>query len=548
MTSAPWTPHSFASFLSIAALLLACSLASGLATGEVIETVRCDTTAGPFVAEVHPSWSPNGAKRFLGLVKDGFFDNSPLFRVIPGFLVQFGISLDYNKNEKWKENILDDPHPFNVDMKKGIMAFAGYGKDSRNTQVWVGYEGCARLGKDPWETPFAEVISGYENTECFYSGYGGSPSQGRMKSREGKNLTASDSIDIKAEIVTVRCDTTAGPFVAEVHRSWSPHGAARFLYLVEDGFFDNSPLFRVIPGFLVQFGISLNYTKNEEWERNIFDDPHPANVTMKKGIMAFAGYGKDSRNTQVWVGYEGCTNLGKSPWETPFAQVISGYENTKKFYSGYGDRPSQGRMKDRDGKNLTASDSIDIKAENVAVQCDTTVGPFVAEVHRSWSPHGAARFLYLVEDGFFDNSPLFRVIPGFLVQFGISLNYTKNEKWGRNIWDDPHPANVTMKKGIMAFAGSGKDSRNTQVWVGYAGCTHLGKSPWETPFAQVISGYENTEDFYSGYGGKVSQGSLKGRHAVKYVEDNFPYLSMINRCYLVPNQKLTAVRSSVGQI
>eukprot|EP00798_Chlamydomonas_sp_ICE-L_P012030 gene12030-15132_t len=195
------------------------------------------------------------------------------------------------------------------------------------------------------------------------------------------------------------------------------------------------------------------------------------------------------------------------------------------------------------------------------VRCDTTVGPFIAEVHPSWSPNGAKRFLDLVKDGFYDNSPLFRVIPGFLVQFGISLNSTANQKWKDNIADDPHPFNVDMKKGIMAFAGYGKDSRNTQVdmkkgimafagygkdsrntqvWVGYAGCTGLGQSPWETPFAEVVHGYENTETFYSGYGGAVDQGCLK-MEGQEYVKDNFPYLSMIHQCYLTENRKQTAV-------
>jgi peptidyl-prolyl cis-trans isomerase A (cyclophilin A) len=71
---------------------------------------------GDWVIEVHPSWSPNGAKRYLDLVKDKFYDGVPLFRALPGFLVQFGISMDPAMNNKWKETIEDDPFPFNVSL------------------------------------------------------------------------------------------------------------------------------------------------------------------------------------------------------------------------------------------------------------------------------------------------------------------------------------------------------------------------------------------------------------------------------------------------
>lgn len=73
--------------------------------------VRCESTAGSWTAEIHPSWSPNGAKRYLDLVEDGFWTNIPLFRAVPGFLVQFGISMDKEKNSKWQETIADDPFP-----------------------------------------------------------------------------------------------------------------------------------------------------------------------------------------------------------------------------------------------------------------------------------------------------------------------------------------------------------------------------------------------------------------------------------------------------
>lgn len=106
---------------------------------------------------VHPAWAPLGARRFLRLVHAGFFNNIPLFRVVPGFLVQFGISLDPDMNSRFAEQLKDDP-PLGISFRKGLMAFAGYGVNSRSTQVFIGYEGAAGLGNAPWETPFAEVL------------------------------------------------------------------------------------------------------------------------------------------------------------------------------------------------------------------------------------------------------------------------------------------------------------------------------------------------------------------------------------------------------
>lgn len=135
---------------------------------------------------VHPSWSPIGARRFLKMVHAGFFTNIPLFRVAPGFLVQFGISLDPAMNTRFGENIRDDPSP-GIPFRKGIMSYAGYGKDSRSTQVFIGYEGCSGLGQpsSPWETPFGEVTKGMEVVDAFYGGYRDDIDQGKIYN-EGK--------------------------------------------------------------------------------------------------------------------------------------------------------------------------------------------------------------------------------------------------------------------------------------------------------------------------------------------------------------------------
>src|ERR1035438_7797975 len=74
--------------------------------------VTFDTTKGPVVAEVHRDWAPIGADHFYELVKSGYFDGARFFRVVPNFIVQFGIAGDPAVTRKWKEsNLRDDPVP-----------------------------------------------------------------------------------------------------------------------------------------------------------------------------------------------------------------------------------------------------------------------------------------------------------------------------------------------------------------------------------------------------------------------------------------------------
>src|SRR5688572_21606228 len=69
---------------------------------------RFDTSKGAFVIQVNRAWAPNGADRFYNLVKNGFYDNVRFFRVIPGFMVQFGISGDPALSAKWREARMQD--------------------------------------------------------------------------------------------------------------------------------------------------------------------------------------------------------------------------------------------------------------------------------------------------------------------------------------------------------------------------------------------------------------------------------------------------------
>lgn len=128
--------------------------------------VEFDTTRGKFIVEVDPSLAPIGAERFLNLVKDKFFDNSPIYRIIPAFLMQFGISLDESKKH-WHNNTIQDDPNISVKVSKYSLCFAGNGNNSRSTNLFIAFRTLNWLGKSPWETPFGKVIEGTEVVDQF---------------------------------------------------------------------------------------------------------------------------------------------------------------------------------------------------------------------------------------------------------------------------------------------------------------------------------------------------------------------------------------------
>jgi len=140
--------------------------------------------------------------------------------------------------------------------------------------------------------------------------------------------------------------TTKGTFVVEVKRAWSPAGADRFYNLVKSGFFDDVKFFRVVPRFVVQFGMHGNPQVAAKWrEANIPDEP--VVTGNKRGFLTYAKAGPNTRSTQFFI------NLGDNsgsldPQGFPaFGHVVSGMEVVDKLYSGYGDGPPMGSGPDQ---------------------------------------------------------------------------------------------------------------------------------------------------------------------------------------------------------
>lgn len=166
------------------------------ATEKAPETfkVKFATTKGDFTVEVTRAWAPLGADRFYNLVKAGFFTDVTFFRVIEGFMVQFGIHGDPAVASAWRgARIMDDPVV--QSNKKGYVSYAMAGPDTRTTQMFINFGDNARLDSSGF-SPFGKVTSGMNVVESIYSGYGegapggNGPDQGRVQSQGNKYLRA----------------------------------------------------------------------------------------------------------------------------------------------------------------------------------------------------------------------------------------------------------------------------------------------------------------------------------------------------------------------
>jgi cyclophilin family peptidyl-prolyl cis-trans isomerase len=146
------------------------------------------------------------------------------------------------------------------------------------------------------------------------------------------------------QLFDVTFHTTAGDFTMSVHRTWAPRAADRFYNLVKNHFYDGDKIFRVVPGFVVQFGISPFPEVSKAWQNATIPDD-TITVHNQRGAVAFASAGPDTRTTQVFIDLGNNYNLDVDQF-APFAAVTDGMDVVEKLYSGYADKPTpeQGKM------------------------------------------------------------------------------------------------------------------------------------------------------------------------------------------------------------
>jgi peptidyl-prolyl cis-trans isomerase A (cyclophilin A) len=161
--------------------------------------------------------------------------------------------------------------------------------------------------------------------------------------------------------------------------------------------------------------------------------------------------------------------------------------------------------------------------DSFRVTFETSRGPFIVQIDRGWAPKGADRFHALVTEGFFDDSRFFRVVPGFVVQFGLNADPARNKSWDKRLPDDS--VTHTNARGTIVFATQGPNTRTHQMFINLADNPQLDGMGF-APIGRVVDGMSVVDSLYGGYGESPDQ-ELIQRAGNSYLDRDFPKLDRI---------------------
>ncbi len=157
---------------------------------------------------------------------------------------------------------------------------------------------------------------------------------------------------------------------------------------------------------------------------------------------------------------------------------------------------------------------------------ETTAGPFTVEVQREWSPLGADRFFNLVQSGYFNGARFFRVVPGFVVQFGLNADPGITAAWkSLNLQDDP--VRRSNGRGFLSFATSGPSTRTTQLFINLGDNVRLDQMGF-SPFGLVTEGMEAVDKITAEYAESPQQPEIEQKGEA-YLQQNFPKLDKVTK-------------------
>ncbi|HSJ23539.1 MAG TPA: peptidylprolyl isomerase [Longimicrobiales bacterium] len=156
-----------------------------------------------------------------------------------------------------------------------------------------------------------------------------------------RNPDAPEMREAPPDSFDVRFETTQGPVTVRIYRDWAPLGAARFYNLARHGFYDGSRFYRVLPGFIAQFGMNGHPEVDGVWhERPLVDDP--PRVSNGTGTLSYAKAGPDSRTTQLFFNYRANEALDAEDF-APIGRVIDGMGSLYLLNGEYGEMQPRGR-------------------------------------------------------------------------------------------------------------------------------------------------------------------------------------------------------------
>ena len=180
--------------------------------------------------------------------------------------------------------------------------------------------------------------------------------------------------------------------------------------------------------------------------------------------------------------------------------------------------------------NLLDPSSLTAKApETFQVKFATTKGDITVTVTRAWAPLGADRFYNLVKAGFYTDVAFFRVIPGFMAQFGISPRPDVAAVWKSARIPDDQPVQSNTR-GRITFAMAGPGTRTTQLFINYGDNLRLDAA--FAPFGEVTQGMDVVDKIYSGYREQPNQGLIQ-MQGKEYLDTNFPMLDRITSATII---------------
>lgn len=174
--------------------------------------------------------------------------------------------------------------------------------------------------------------------------------------------------------------------------------------------------------------------------------------------------------------------------------------------------------------------------EAFKVKFTTSVGEIVVEAQRAWAPRGVDRFHELVRTGHFREGRFYRVVPGFIAQFGVHKDYETNRMWRQFfILDDPRV--LSNVRGTLTYAQDGPTTRATEMFFNLRDNPLLDEQKF-APFAKVIQGMDVVDRLYSGYGEMMPEGPIDAgkveEAANAYLVPRFPKLDYIKKAEFVP--------------
>ncbi len=162
--------------------------------------------------------------------------------------------------------------------------------------------------------------------------------------------------------------------------------------------------------------------------------------------------------------------------------------------------------------------------DSFLVALTTSRGPVTLVVHRAWAPQGADRFYTLVKGRFYDGARFFRVVRGFVVQFGLTADPEVGRTWSSQMLPDD-PVRQPNRRGTLAFASAGPNTRTTQVFINLADNLRLDALGF-APFAGVTTRLGIVDSLYAQYGERPSQDSIR-LQGEAYLARAYPHLDRI---------------------